>query len=297
MKQWISKLAIVTMACAVFSGCEQAASSPQPVRDQGKDEPAAGAPVQRVTASKDKAQQDTVQQVAAARPAETATPKPAEMVPQGHETGKPKEEPVVSNSAKPAKLSNLKPIYSVGKGTVAITIDDGPTKDTGELLKVLKEQNTHVTFFFIGQNAAAYPESVTEAVYLGHEVGYHSDTHPHMSQMTYDDQEKEFDSGLIKLRKWDKQPVTLFRPPYGAYNNDTKLITEEHHMGMVLWNEDPRDWATTDAAKIAESVLSQVHSGSIIVMHDHPSTIAALPAVIKGIKSKGYKLVTISGNS
>ncbi|MFD0696192.1 polysaccharide deacetylase family protein [Paenibacillus sp. GCM10027628] len=213
--------------------------------------------------------------------------------PVGFETGSPKEEPVVSGATKQTKKSALKPIYSVGKGQVAITIDDGPTKYTEELLKVLKQQNIHVTFFFIGQNAAAYPQSVTEAVYEGHEVGYHSDTHPHMSQMTYDAQEKEFDNGLNKLIKFDKHPVTLFRPPYGAYNNDTKLVTEEHHMQMVLWNEDPKDWATTDPSKVVKSVLAQVQSGSIIVMHDHPSTIAALPDIIKGIRSKGYTLVTV----
>lgn len=213
--------------------------------------------------------------------------------PTGFETGLPKEEPVVSDTKKQVKQSALKPIYSVGKGNVAITIDDGPTKYTGELLKVLKEQNTHVTFFFIGQNAAAYPQSVTEAVYEGHEVGYHSDTHPHMSQMTYDAQENEFNSGLNKLIKFDKQLVTLFRPPYGAYNNDTKLVTEEHHMQMVLWNEDPKDWATTDPSKVVKSVLDQVKSGSIIVMHDHPSTIAAIPEIIKGIRRKGYTLVTV----
>ncbi|WP_175532552.1 polysaccharide deacetylase family protein [Paenibacillus sp. yr247] len=213
--------------------------------------------------------------------------------PVGFETGLPKEEPVVSGTKKQMKQSALKLIYSVGKGNVAITIDDGPTKYTGELLKVLKEQNTHVTFFFIGQNAAAFPQSVTEAVYEGHEVGYHSDTHPHMSKMTYDAQENEFNSGLNKLIKFDKHPVTLFRPPYGAYNNDTKLVTEEHHMQMVLWNEDPKDWATTDPSKVVKSVLAQVQSGSIIVMHDHPSTIAALPDIIKGIRSKGYTLVTV----
>ncbi len=213
--------------------------------------------------------------------------------PVGFETGSPKEEPVVSGTKKLMKQSGLKPIYSVGKGNVAITIDDGPTKYTGELLKILKEQNTHVTFFFIGQNVAAFPQSVTEAVYEGHEVGYHSDTHPLMSQMTYDAQENEFNSGLNKLIKFDKQPITLFRPPYGAYNNDTKLVTEEHHMQMVLWNEDPKDWATTDPSKVVKSVLAQVQSGSIIVMHDHPSTIAALPDIIKGIRSKGYTLVTV----
>ncbi|TXK80999.1 polysaccharide deacetylase family protein [Paenibacillus sp. N3.4] len=223
-----------------------------------------------------------------------SSPKADEQAALGHETGSPKEEPVVSESQKVVKISNLKPMYTVPKGTVAITIDDGPTKDTGKLLSILKEQNTHVTFFFLGQNASKYHESVTQAVYEGHEVGYHSDTHPQMSKMTFEEQEKEFNTGLAKLVMWDKKPVTLFRPPYGAYNNDTKLITEEHHMNMVLWNEDPKDWSSTDASKIAKNVLSEVKSGSIIVMHDHPSTIAALPEIIKGIKSKGLKLVTIS---
>lgn len=278
MKRSLSVLIVIMLGCIAVTGCKQTVPAPIKASEQASVDPP------------QRSMPDPVPLSAA----EAQGPKPVEMAPKGHETGIPKEEPVVSSSKKPEKISSLKPIYSVGKGEVAITIDDGPTKYTGELFKVLKEQNVRVTFFFIGQNAAAYPESVTEAVYLGHAVGYHSDTHPHMSTMTFDDQEKEFDNGLAKLQKWDKQPVTLFRPPYGAYNNDTKLITEAHHMGMVLWNEDPRDWATTDPAKIARSVLAQVQSGSIIVMHDHPSTIAALPAVIKGIRSKGYKLVTIS---
>lgn len=226
-------------------------------------------------------------------PTNNTSASPSIKEPVGFEIGSPKEESVVSAEKKQTKKSDLKPIYSVGKGQVAITIDDGPTKYTEELLKVLKEQNVHVTFFFLGQNSASFPQSVTEAVYEGHEVGYHSDTHPHMSQMTYDAQNIEFNSGLNRLIKFDKHPVTLFRPPYGAYNNDTKLLTEEHHMQMVLWNEDPQDWATTDPSKIVKSVLAEVKSGSIIVMHDHPSTIAALPDIIKGIRKKGYTLVTV----
>jgi peptidoglycan/xylan/chitin deacetylase (PgdA/CDA1 family) len=286
----LSRGAIVGMlTLLVFTGCEQTPITPTA-------EPSA--PVSSTASSGSnpapKPLSDSTGTAAPSptkAPAATSVPEPKQ--PTGYETGMPKEEPVVSEAKKPAKQSALKPIYSVGKGNVAITIDDGPTKYTAELLKILKEQDVHVTFFFIGQNAAAYPKSVTEAVYDGHEVGYHSDTHPHMSQMIFDAQEKEFNTGLAKLTKLDKQPVTLFRPPYGAYNNDTKLVTEEHHMQMVLWNKDPRDWATTDPAKIAKNVLSQVQSGSIIVMHDHPSTIAALPEVIQGIRSKGFKLITV----
>jgi peptidoglycan/xylan/chitin deacetylase (PgdA/CDA1 family) len=248
-------------------------------------------------------QQDTQQPAAANREpitktavVQTAT-KPVEQtaqdIPQGYETGKPTEKRNVPAPEQPVKLSRLTPIYSVGSGTVAITIDDGPTKYTNELLNVLKENDTKVTFFFLGQNAAAYPQSVLRAISDGNEVGYHSNSHPKMTDMTLKEQENEFDLGLTKLKKLDSYPVTLFRPPYGAYNNDTKVATEEHHMNMVLWNEDPRDWSTTDPALVTKNVLSQVHSGSIIVMHDRPSTIAALPGIIKGIKSKGLKLVTI----
>jgi peptidoglycan/xylan/chitin deacetylase (PgdA/CDA1 family) len=216
--------------------------------------------------------------------------------PVGYESGKPKEEPNVPDSGKLVKHSSLVPIYAVSKGTVAITIDDGPTKYTEELLRVLKKNNTQVTFFFLGQNAAAFPQAVTDAVYEGDVIGYHSNSHPKMTAMNLKGQEKEFDLGLSKLKKVDPKPITLFRPPYGAYNNDTKVVTEEHKMSMILWNEDPRDWSTADSAAVVKNVLSQVHSGSIIVMHDRPSTIIALPEIIAGIKKKGFKLVTISSN-
>ncbi|WP_438448407.1 polysaccharide deacetylase family protein [Gorillibacterium sp. sgz5001074] len=218
------------------------------------------------------------------------SPSPSPITEIEHENGKPKEE---TTGKEPARKSKLQPEYSVAKGTVAITVDDGPTKHTPELLKVLREEKAKVTFFFLGQNAAAYPKSVSEAVYNGHGIGYHSNVHPKMTAMTFDEQLKEFDTGLNTLQKWAKQPVLLFRPPYGAYNNDTKLITEDHKMRMILWNEDPKDWSTSDPSVIARGVLGQVHSGSIIVMHDRPSTIAALPAIIDGIRKKGYQLVVL----
>ncbi|RAU99523.1 polysaccharide deacetylase family protein [Paenibacillus sp. YN15] len=225
-----------------------------------------------------------------APPAASAEPSP--LVPSP-ETGKPAEETVQPDSKPARRESTLKPVYAVGKNQVAITIDDGPTKDTGKLLKVLKDCDAKVTFFFLGQNVEKYHESVTQAVYEGHGIGYHSDGHPQMTKLDYEGQLKEFETGLKKLEKWSKTPVKLFRPPYGSYNNDTKLITEEHGMSMILWNEDPKDWETGDSAKITKNVLSEVRSGSIIVMHDHPSTISALPSIIEGIRKKGYTLVTV----
>ncbi|MCY9693385.1 polysaccharide deacetylase family protein [Paenibacillus alginolyticus] len=221
-------------------------------------------------------------------------PQKEEVTKDLYETGKPKEEPVLTNLLHSTKNSTLKPIYSVGKGEVAITIDDGPTSHTEELLKVLRANDTKVTFFFLGQNALSYPQSVTTAVYDGHEVGYHSNSHPKLTEMDINGQKKEFEIGLGNINKVDHNLITLFRPPYGAYNNDTKVLTEDHNMKMVLWNEDPRDWSTSDPSIVTQHVLSQVQQGSIIVLHDRPSTIAALPEIIKGIRKKGLKLVTIT---
>jgi peptidoglycan/xylan/chitin deacetylase (PgdA/CDA1 family) len=276
----MKKLAQAVLICAsaallVMSGCSrsgnQAAAAPQEAA-------VSPSPTASSTATP-------------APPAASAEPSP--LVPSP-ESGKPQEETVQPDSGKPARReSALKPVYAVGKNQVAITIDDGPTKDTGKLLKVLKDCDAKVTFFFLGQNVEKYHDSVTQAVYERHGIGYHSDVHPQMTKLNYDGQQKEFDTGLKKLEKWSKTSVKLFRPPYGSYNNDTKLITEEHGMSMILWNEDPKDWEAGDAAKITKNVLSEVRSGSIIVMHDNPSTIAALPGIVEGIRKKGYTLVTV----
>ncbi|MEC0232447.1 polysaccharide deacetylase family protein [Paenibacillus alba] len=281
MKRTRTMWAITALIPLALAGCEQSSTAVQTLNSQKTAPAALVSPTPAASPAP------------SAKPGAASSPDTKEQDSIGQEVGSPKEEPVIVKSSQSARVSALKPVFSVAKGTVAITIDDGPTKDTSKLLKILKELDTHVTFFFLGQNAEKYHESVSQAVYDGHVVGYHSDTHPQMTKMSYDDQLKEFKSGLDKLAKWDKNPITLFRPPYGAYNNDTKLITEDNHMSMVLWNEDTKDWSSTNAAAIAKSVLAQVQSGSIIVMHDHPSTIAALPDIIKGIKSKGYKLVTI----
>lgn len=294
MKIYLTRLiSILLVVLLMLTGCEQSGTTSP--KQMNSPEPTQ---VSVIIKSESPKPVSSIQPNVDSEPSSTKpVPEPIKEMQKGFEMGKPKEEPIVPDRGQPAKLSTLKPIYSVGKGTVAITIDDGPTRYTNELLKVLKENDTKVTFFFLGQNAAAYPESVMEAVYEGHEIGYHSNSHPKMSKMTLKGQEKEYDLGLTKLKKIDHNLISLFRPPYGAYNNDTKIVTEEHKMNMVLWNEDPRDWSTTDPGLVAKTVLLQVHSGSIIVMHDRPSTIAALPDIIAGIKKKGLKLVTISTKS
>jgi peptidoglycan/xylan/chitin deacetylase (PgdA/CDA1 family) len=62
---------------------------------------------------------------------------------------------------------------------------------------------------------------------------------------------------------------------------------------VILWDVDPQDWSEPGSGVIASRVLSHVHSGAIVCMHLRPQTAAALPAILSGLKARGYKCVSL----
>ena len=89
----------------------------------------------------------------------------------------------------------------------------------------------------------------------------------------------------------------VFRPPYGAY--DESIISTARSLGLatVLWNVDPSDYTLPGSAAIEQRVLEQVQPGSIIISHDgggpRGETLAAYPHIIKALRARGYRIVTI----
>lgn len=84
----------------------------------------------------------------------------------------------------------------------------------------------------------------------------------------------------------------LVRPPYGAHNERVRAAIKAP---VVMWSVDTRDWADRDARVVTSRVLANVRPGSIVLMHDiHRSTADAAPAIITGLRKKGYRLVTVS---
>ena len=68
---------------------------------------------------------------------------------------------------------------------------------------------------------------------------------------------------------------------------------------VVLWSVDPADWrAGIRAKQITRQVLAAIRPGSIVILHDgggdRSATVAALPAIVKGIRRRGLRLVTIT---
>ena len=90
------------------------------------------------------------------------------------------------------------------------------------------------------------------------------------------------------------RPVSLFRPPDGAWGEALRAQAESSGQAMILWGVDSGDWDDIDAAQIERRTLEGAYAGSIICLHDgNAATAKALPGIIKGLREHGYRLVTV----
>jgi len=179
------------------------------------------------------------------------------------------------------------------KKSVALTFDDGPDPTlTPRLLKILKQNNVHATFFEVGQSVSRYPKITQAVVKAGNEVGNHSWNHPDFSQIgTTASVNQVIRTDRAIYAATGKLPQYM-RPPYG---NITAAEGRKIQHPIVRWSVDSRDWAYLNKAKDINEVLRTTHPGSIILMHDiHAPSVAAVPTIIKRLKAKGYHFVTVS---
>lgn len=189
------------------------------------------------------------------------------------------------------------PVYSVERtdNKIAISFDCAwGTEHTDAILSALAEAGVRATFFtvqFWAEEHADYLKKVSDA---GHEVGTHSATHSYMSRQSEAEIRAELESSSQAITAVTGKPVTLFRPPYGDY--DDLLIDTCRDMGImpVQWDVDSLDWKELSAADIAERIISRVKSGSIILCHNNGlHTAEALPIVIDALHAKGFTFVPI----
>ncbi|MCM3493776.1 polysaccharide deacetylase family protein [Paenibacillus sp. FSL K6-1566] len=183
--------------------------------------------------------------------------------------------------------------YSLPKGYVALTFDDGPSKYSAKIMKVLKEHQVGGTFFFVGENVGKHPAAVRAIQESGYSIGSHSMNHANMPLLAYEEQEAQIKSAAESIEAITKQPVTLFRPPYGAFNEMTEEASRAHGSSIVLWNKDPEDWLTRDKDKILHYVRHTEPSGSIILLHESQAVIDALPSIIAYLKDQNLKIVSL----
>jgi peptidoglycan-N-acetylglucosamine deacetylase len=187
---------------------------------------------------------------------------------------------------------------------VALTFDDGPSPQyTPRILTALTKLRVHATFFVIGYLAEANPDLVRQELRLGMTVGNHSYNHPEVppfAQLPPQLLTDEIALGEQVLSRLGAQP-RLFRPPGGS--TSPRLVHAAAALGqrVVLWSVDPADWSPgSSAKKITKRVLAAVRPGSIVILHDgggnRTATLAALPAIVRGIRQRGLQLVALTAN-
>lgn len=192
------------------------------------------------------------------------------------------------------------PIYCVDnqENKVALSFDAAwGNTDTKDILKILDKHNVKVTFFMTGGWIEKYPDDVKAIAAAGHDLGNHSENHKQMSQLSKEECKNEIMEAHNKVKELTGVDMTLFRPPYGDYNNTVIEATNEAGYHCIQWDVDSLDWKDYGVDSIVNTVLNHKHlgSGSIILCHNGAKfTKDALESLIKGLQDKGYSIVPIS---
>ncbi len=190
------------------------------------------------------------------------------------------------------------PIYSVEteEKKVAISFDCAWGVDyTDKLLDIMAKNGVRCTFFAVQFWVEKYPEYVEKIISAGHEMGTHSRTHPYMSKLTKSEIESELSSSAKAIEKLTGQKVTLFRPPYGDYNDLLINTCKEMDLYPIQWDVDSLDWKNLSGTEIAMRIINGAKNGSIILCHNNGlHTAEALPMIFSTLKNRGYTFVPIS---
>ena len=185
----------------------------------------------------------------------------------------------------------------------AITFDACQTEKPAwfdeEIWKVLVDREVKATIFLGGRWMEAHPE---ETRMIGQnpliEIGNHSYIHPDFTRVSEERIREELEATQdIMWRKLGRQGVT-FRFPYGYYDERSLAVVAELGLYPIQWDVvsgDPSKKVTARA--MTKRVLAETQNGSIIIFHINGrgwNTGEALPAIVDGLRSRGFELVTVS---
>jgi peptidoglycan/xylan/chitin deacetylase (PgdA/CDA1 family) len=180
---------------------------------------------------------------------------------------------------------------------LALTFDDGPGPYTEALVEALNRLHVKATFFAIGEEERYFSGGTRLELRSGDVVGDHTETHPMMAALSAHEQHEELFEQILRIQLLGGPTPRLFRPPYGSFDATTFKQLRALHLLMVLWSDDTSDYTKPGVAAIVRSALAGAHPGAIILMHDaggdRSQTIAALPAIVAGLRRKGLHPVTI----
>ena len=190
------------------------------------------------------------------------------------------------------------PIYNVQteEKKIAFTMNCAwNADDIDSILETLRANNVKITFFIVGEWADKYPEEVKKISEAEHEIGTHSNTHPHVNNLSAEKNLEEIKISVNKLEKLTNQKITLYRTPYGEYNDIVIETSRNNGYFPIQWNIDTLDYEGLNCEEMWNRIKGKLSNGSIILSHNGTEhTAESLDTIIKNIKKQGYDFVKVS---
>lgn len=202
---------------------------------------------------------------------------------------------------------------------------DGGSSDRGarEILAALRARHLKTTIFLTGEFIRRYPELTLQIAADGHEVGNHTDTHPHLTTYAQDGRQAtrpgldraSLTAELSRTARLYRETTgheiaPLWRAPYGEQNAEVRRWAAEAgywHVGWtggragldgLDWVSDPRSPSYRSAEHVIERLVEHAENGGIVLLHlgsDREDPVALkIPRLLDGLSRRGFRLALAS---
>jgi len=207
---------------------------------------------------------------------------------------------------------------------VLVSFDAG-SSDRGalEILNALRERRIRTTIFLTGDFIRRYPAVARRVAADGHEVGNHTDTHPHLTtyaengrQATRSGVDRAFLQGELSRTAQDYDRMTgrtmaaIWRAPFGEQNEEIRRWAAQSgywHVGWtggragldgLDWVTDPRSKSYRSSDRLIASLVERAENGGIVLLHlgsDRADPVASrIPLLFDGLAARGFRFARAS---
>ncbi|EDX86040.1 Polysaccharide deacetylase domain protein [Synechococcus sp. PCC 7335] len=183
---------------------------------------------------------------------------------------------------------------------IALTIDDGPSPATADILSVLDRYDVQATFFNISSHLPRHESIVQQTVNSGHELGNHLTVDKPSIRLSIADFETVLltsEAALLSYLPPNSQ-LKWLRPGMGFYNARMVEVAQRHGYQVVLGSTFPYDTHIHSSRFASEFILRTVQSGDIVVLHDGEKrgirTAKTLEIILPELQKRGYQVTTLS---
>ncbi|MDQ6597530.1 polysaccharide deacetylase [Bacillus salipaludis] len=183
------------------------------------------------------------------------------------------------------------------KKVVALTFDDGPTRNVDNILTLLDQYHAKATFFLIGNELHQHPDEGRKIAAAGHQIGNHTYSHKRMIFKSPNYIKREIVQTDKLIRKVGYKGEIDVRPPNGKKLVGLPFYLNKHHRDTITWNLEPDTYYTSIKDKV-NYVKQNIKPGSIILLHPMYDQTGneqkTIEGILKELTEKGYKFVTVN---